>query len=77
VTDRDPFRPQDPWKAEWHHRTEHYRGGTTSRDMGRLLLFVWLPALALLGLLSLVLSTQALGIVGAIVVLGLLLTVRV
>jgi hypothetical protein len=24
--ERDPFRPQDPWKAEWDQHTERYRG---------------------------------------------------
>jgi hypothetical protein len=77
MTDRDPFRPADPWKAEWHHRTEPYRGERSVGSMGRLLLFLWLPAIGALVLLSLVLSTKAVGVVAAVVVLGLLLTVRV
>jgi hypothetical protein len=78
--ERDPFRPQDPWKAEWDQHTQRYSGELNAPG-GRfdwlVLLAVWAVAIGVVLLLSLVLSTTATAIVAAIAFLLLLMTVRV
>jgi hypothetical protein len=78
--ERDPFRPQDPWKAEWDQHTERYRGDMNVPG-GRLdwlvLIAIWVTVIGVVVLLSFVLSTTATGVVAAIAFVLLLMTVRV
>ena len=78
--ERDPFRPQDPWKAEWDMHTERYRGDLNVQS-GRwdilVLLAIWAAVIGVVVLLSFVLSTTATAVVAAIAFVLLLLTVRV
>ena len=76
--ERDPFRPQDPWKAEWDQHTQRYSGEPTA--MGDLPLLVvlgiWIGTVAVLVGLSFILPDTATGIIAAIAFVLLLLTVR-
>jgi hypothetical protein len=77
--ERDPFRPQDPWKAEWDQHTQRYRGevGVAGATHGLLvLLAIWATVIGAVLLLSLVLSTTATAIVAVIAFVLLLMTVR-
>jgi hypothetical protein len=77
--ERDPFRPQDPWKAEWDQHTQRYRGevGVAGATHGWLvLLAIWAAVIGAVLLLSLVLSTTATAIVAVIAFVLLLMTVR-
>ena len=78
--ERDPFRPQDPWKAEWDQHTQRYRGDLNvpgARLDWLVLLAIWAVVIGVVVLLSLVLSTTATAVVAAIAFLLLLMTVRV
>jgi hypothetical protein len=77
--ERDPFRPQDPWKAEWDQHTQRYRGEFDVAGGKRgwvVLLAIWAAVIGALLLLSLVLSTAATAIVAVIAFVLLLMTVR-
>ena len=78
--ERDPFRPQDPWKAEWDQHTQRYHGEAHAAG-GRLgvpaLLAIWVVVIGIVVLLSFVLSTTATAVVAAIAFVVLLMTVRV
>jgi hypothetical protein len=77
--ERDPFRPQDPWKAEWDQHTQRYRGDLDIAAGKRgwlVLLAIWAAVIGAVLLLSLVLSTTATAIVAAIAFVLLLMTVR-
>ena len=77
--ERDPFRPQDPWKAEWDMHTQRYQGehGGGGRIGMLPLLGIWVAVVAVVALLSLVLSATATFVVAGIAFVLLLLTVRV
>jgi hypothetical protein len=77
--ERDPFRPQDPWKAEWDQHTERYRGEMQvpgGRFDWLVLLAIWVTTIGVVVALSFVLSTTATAIVAGIAFLLLLFTVR-
>jgi hypothetical protein len=78
--ERDPFRPQDPWKAEWDQHTERYRGEMNvpgRRFDWLVLLAIWVTVIGVVVLLSFVLSETAIAVVAAIAFVLLLMTVRV
>jgi hypothetical protein len=78
--DPDPFRPQDPWKAEWHQHTQRYRGDIDIAGGKRgwlVLVAIWVAVVGIVVLLSFVLSTMATAVVAAIAFVLLLITVRV
>jgi hypothetical protein len=78
--ERDPFRPQDPWKAEWDQHTERYRGDLHVPPGKRdwlVLLAIWVVVVGAVVGLSFALSTTATAVVAAIAFLLLLMTVRV
>ena len=78
--ERDPFRPQDPWKAEWDQHTQRYRGEVDASGGPHgwlVLLGIWAAVIGVVLLLSLVLSTTATAIVAVIAFVLLLMTVRV
>jgi hypothetical protein len=77
--ERDPFRPQDPWKAEWDQHTQRYRGDLDvagGKHGWLVLLAIWAAVIGGVLLLSLVLSTTATAVVAAIAFVLLLMTVR-
>jgi hypothetical protein len=77
--ERDPFRPQDPWKADWDQHTQRYKGDldiAAGRHGWLVLLGIWAVVIGVVVLLSFVLSTTATVVVALIAFLLLLLTVR-
>jgi hypothetical protein len=78
--ERDPFRPQDPWKAEWDQHTQRYRGEfdiAGGKHGWLVLVAIWVAVVGIVVLLSFVLSTMAIAVVAAIAFVLLLMTVRV
>ena len=71
---RDPFRPQDPWSAEW---LSERRLPETPKGVTPGVALLWVVCLLLLAGLYLVLPIQAFGIVAVVVLLVLLSTLRV
>ena len=73
---RDPFRPQDPWAAEWQSERRLPGSGPT-RGITPGVALLWVVVLVLLAVLYLVLPVQAFGIAALVGLLVLLSTLRV